>query len=397
MVRLGSTVRFRLEAPKIYKGVTMEKFFNTLKMKIEDETAAFAILGAMIVTFAITIGAFDYIRYTRLAETSADMSITQGAEELSKSMTSQTGTSNVIANEILEDEVIDEDEAKKKNEEEYEKLKKENKISSAADKYYIKVNYGAQVVTVYERDSNGKYTKPIKAMVCSTGTYTPTSGTYRTLGKGNWWPLYGDVYGQYSTHIVGGILFHSVPYLEAGNKSSLEWWAYDQLGQRVSMGCVRLTVADAKWLYYNCPVGTQVEFYSSSNPGPLGKPTTRKISNAPSYVKGWDPTDPDSKNPWPKYLEELENKKDDTSDKNENNTVDEENTNTVDNENTVDNTNTVDDTNTIDTNTTNTIDEPIDNTNTTNTVDEPADNTNTTNTVDESIGSTNSEVNTSKK
>lgn len=82
-------------------------------MKIEDETAAFAILGAMIVTFAITIGAFDYIRYTRLAETSADMSITQGAEDLSKSTTSQTGTSNVIANEILEDEVIDEDEAKK--------------------------------------------------------------------------------------------------------------------------------------------------------------------------------------------------------------------------------------------------------------------------------------------
>lgn len=116
-------------------------------MKIEDETAAFAILGAMIVTFAITIGAFDYIRYTRLAETSADMSITQGAEDLSKSTTSQTGTSNVIANEILEDEVIDEDEAKKKNEEEYEKLKKENKISSAADKYYIKVNYGAQVMS----------------------------------------------------------------------------------------------------------------------------------------------------------------------------------------------------------------------------------------------------------
>ena len=117
MVRLGSTVRFRLEAPKIYKGVTMEKFFNTLKMKTEDETAAFAILGAMIVTFAITIGAFDYIRYTRLAETSTDTSITQGAEDLSKSTTSQTGTSNVIANEILEDEVIDEDEAKKKNEE----------------------------------------------------------------------------------------------------------------------------------------------------------------------------------------------------------------------------------------------------------------------------------------
>ena len=368
----------------------MEKFLSVLKMKIEDETAAFAILGAMIITFAVTIGTFEYIRYTKLAETNANTNISQVAEKdanISDNIELKN-TANDLANEVL-----DEKDAKKKNEEEYEKLKKDNKISSAADKYYIKVNYGAQVVTVYTKDSSGKYTKPIKAMVCSTGTYTPTSGTYRTLAKGNWWPLYGDVYGQYSTHIVDGILFHSVPYLESGNKSSLEWWAYDQLGQRVSMGCVRLTVADAKWLYYNCPVGTQVEFYSSSNPGPLGKPTTRKISNAPNYVKGWDPTDPDSKNPWPKYLKELEDKKnddkkDDTSDKNETNTVDKGNTNTIGNENTVGDTNTTDNANTIDdTNTTGT--------NTTNTVDETADNTNTANTVDDSTGSTNTDDNIS--
>ena len=133
------------------------------------------------------------------------------------------------------------------------------------------------------------------------------------LGKGNWWPLMGDVYGQYSTWICDDILFHSVPYLVKGDKSSLEYWAYDQLGQRVSMGCVRLTVADAKWIYNNCPVGTQVEFYYSSNPGPLGKPSTMQISDAPESVRGWDPTDSDPDNPWPKYLEKLEeeeNKKD---------------------------------------------------------------------------------------
>lgn len=129
----------------------------------------------------------------------------------------------------------------------------------------------------------------------------------------------GDVYGQYSTWICDDILFHSVPYLESGDKSSLEYWAYDQLGQRVSLGCVRLTVEDAKWLYSNCPVGTQVEFYSSSNPGPLGKPSTMKISDAPANVRGWDPTDPDPNNPWPEYLKELEkeeNKNEDNKDDN---------------------------------------------------------------------------------
>ncbi len=294
------------------KGKTMEKFMKILKMKIEDETAAFTILGAMILTFAILIGTFEYIGATRTADVSSEVAVSQAQQEDK----STADNINNIENMNSLESVVDEEEAKKENEEEYEKLKKENKISSAADKYYIKVNYGAQVVTIYQKDSNGKYTVPVKAMVCSTGTYTPSSGVYRTLAKGNWWPLYGDVYGQYSTHICGGILFHSVPYLKSGDKSSLEYWAYDQLGQRVSMGCVRLTVEDAMWIYYNCPVGTQVEFYSSSNPGPLGKPTARKISSAPSNVRGWDPTDPDSRNPWPKYLKQLEEEKNNDKDNN---------------------------------------------------------------------------------
>ena len=65
------------------------------------------------------------------------------------------------------------------------------------------------------------------------------------------------------------------------------------------MGCIRLTVADAQWIYYNCPLGTSVEFYTSSNPGPLGKPGIQKVSNAGDPYRGWDPTDPDSRNPWP--------------------------------------------------------------------------------------------------
>lgn len=281
----------------------MEKFKQKLKTEIKDRTAAFSIVIAIIFTWIIAFCIVEGLGHNNLVEANAD---TQQMAETEKIDSIE---------EIKKESKVDEDKAKKENEEEYEKLKKEKKITSAADKYYIKVNYGAQVVTVYERDSNGKYTIPVKAMVCSTGTYTPTSGVYRTLGKGNWWPLMGDVYGQYSTWICGDILFHSVPYLTSGDKSSLEYWAYDQLGQRVSMGCVRLTVADAMWIYNNCPVGTQVEFYYSSNPGPLGKPSTRKISSAPSNVRGWDPTDPDSRNPWPKYLKEQANKKDEDKEK----------------------------------------------------------------------------------
>ncbi len=137
--------------------------------------------------------------------------------------------------------------------------------------YYIKINYGANVVTVYTKNSEGEYTVPAKAMVCSTGTGTPRSGVYSLKSRWKWGKLFGDVYGYYCIQIVGNILFHSVPYLTKGDPSSLEYWEYDKLGTTASAGCIRLTVEDVKWIYNNVPSGTLVEFYSSSDPGPLRK------------------------------------------------------------------------------------------------------------------------------
>lgn len=193
--------------------------------------------------------------------------------------------------------------------------------------YYIKVNCGAQVVTIYKKDSSGNYTVPFKAMICSTGTSTPKSGVYEIPGRWNWGGLVGNVYGQYITVITGQILFHSVPYLERYNPGSLEYEEYDKLGTAASAGCVRLTVEDALWIWNNCENGTKVEFYSSNNPGPSGKPTAKKISNAEGDLKNWDPTDPNKNNPWNK-------KSENTVDNNKNNTT----TNTI---NTINNTNNI--------------------------------------------------------
>lgn len=52
--------------------------------------------------------------------------------------------------------------------------------------YYIKVNNQANVVTIYKKDKAGKYTVPVKAMVCSIGTATPTSGVYSISDKYTW-------------------------------------------------------------------------------------------------------------------------------------------------------------------------------------------------------------------
>ena len=178
----------------------------------------------------------------------------------------------------------------------------ESYVSDAAIKtgnspYYIRVNYGANCVNIYKKDDEGNYTKPYKAMICSSGISTPKSGTYKISYKYRWLSLYGGVYGQYSTRIVNNILFHSVPYFKQ-RADSLEYEEYDKLGTKASAGCIRLTVQDAKWIYDNITSGTYVEFYSDpNNPGPLGKPTAQKISSNVEN-RDWDPTDPDKNNPW---------------------------------------------------------------------------------------------------
>lgn len=174
---------------------------------------------------------------------------------------------------------------------------------AAALPYYIRINRKQNCITIYTLDENGEYTVPYKAMICSTGLYNATPrGVYQISTKYRWRELYGNVYGQYATRIHGGVLFHSVPYYYKSN-SALCTEKYNKLGQQASMGCVRLTVEDAKWIAENCPAGTTVEIYDSDDPGPLGKPEAVKI-DTDNPNKGWDPTDSDENNPWHEMSED---------------------------------------------------------------------------------------------
>ena len=169
--------------------------------------------------------------------------------------------------------------------------------------YYIRVNNEQNVVNIFKKGEDGKHNIPYKVMLCSTGTFTPTCNKYPkkaykiTGTKYRWATLQQSVYGQYATQITGNILFHSVPYSKYGNAGSLEYWEYDKLGTKASLGCIRLRVEDAKWIYDNIVAGTVVEFYRDDNPGPMGKPSLETISDNEECRK-WDPTDTSANNPW---------------------------------------------------------------------------------------------------
>ena len=165
--------------------------------------------------------------------------------------------------------------------------------------YYIMVNRAQNTVTVYGLDKDNYYTVPVKAMICSVGREghaTPT-GTYSIGGKWAWVHMIDNSYGQYVSQISGNILFHSVCYTKK-DPSTLMTFEYNALGERASLGCVRLQSGDAKWIYDNCGRGTKVTVYDGRDPGPLGKPGRTVDYITEAMDNGWDPTDPRPENPW---------------------------------------------------------------------------------------------------
>lgn len=169
------------------------------------------------------------------------------------------------------------------------------KLQSAQYPYKLEVVRNQCTVLVYGLDMSGDYSILYRAFVCGPGQTTPI-GTFRTPFKAAWHPLQG-CWGQYCTQITGNYLFHSSPY-NSPNKNDLSYRLYNQLGTVCSHGCVRLTVADAKWIYDNCPLGTTVSIYNASSL-PVPKPSALWLDIS-SPNRGWDPTDPDPANPWNK-------------------------------------------------------------------------------------------------
>lgn len=125
--------------------------------------------------------------------------------------------------------------------------------------YRLDVSLSRQVVDVYERNMFGVYDL-VETFTCSTGLHDSTPhGIFLDGHPLNRWHFFKKFYcwAQYSFEIEGDILFHSVIY-SSNNENSLRRGSLSALGNPASHGCVRLTVADAKWLFEHCKRGETV-------------------------------------------------------------------------------------------------------------------------------------------
>ena len=170
--------------------------------------------------------------------------------------------------------------------------------ASAGANYVIYVNRTQNCVTVMEKQKDGTETV-VKVMACSCGKqgHETPEGTFRTSNYYEWCLMVDGSYGRYAVRFNKGILFHSVPYIEK-SPDTLEWDQFNLLGENASLGCVRLSVEDVKWIYDNCKKGTQVTVYSGEEiVGGVTRPESLKIEEDSPY-RGWDPTDLTPGNPW---------------------------------------------------------------------------------------------------
>ncbi|BDF57803.1 peptidase [Christensenellaceae bacterium] len=127
-----------------------------------------------------------------------------------------------------------------------------------AGTYKIIVDVEHQVTLVYTKDDDGDYTVPVRYMLCSTGKDGATpQGTFKMNKYHVRFSQFArdKTYGQYWTQIYGAFYFHTILYDKMDTGTYIEE-VWEKMGTADSHGCVRLTVPDAKWMWYNIAPGT---------------------------------------------------------------------------------------------------------------------------------------------
>ncbi len=180
----------------------------------------------------------------------------------------------------------------------------------AADGEWLLVVYlPSQSIAAFCSD-NGEWCEQ-RSMICSTGrkNHETPVGQYKIYQRYEYKLLGTEespCYGLWACRFKDHYLFHSVPIsadagrdAEKGHRMT-NMKKYEKLGTVASDGCVRLTVADAKWIYeLSADRTVAVRVVNEAGPTPSRPPAIRweePYTDKNGY--GWDPTDPHPDNPY---------------------------------------------------------------------------------------------------
>lgn len=146
--------------------------------------------------------------------------------------------------------------------------------------YFIYVEKGSHTITIFGKDSDGKYTVPKRTFLTATGrtaSLTPV-GNF-TISAKEKWHSWGKSYSPYCSKYYGGLFFHGPLYRET-NFGTLYAGSVDQIGTNASSGCMRTSVQAAHFIYQFCWVGTNVKIVNGS---PLHRTAEKPSVNSQYY------------------------------------------------------------------------------------------------------------------
>jgi peptidoglycan hydrolase-like protein with peptidoglycan-binding domain len=166
--------------------------------------------------------------------------------------------------------------------------------------WFVEVDVNNQLVKVFSRDEKNEFTNLEKVFWCSTGTTSFPSevGVHVLTGRkarSALFPTWGNATARWWVRITPEIAFHSILFSSSG---AVSMKSVNRLGNRASHGCIRLSMADAKWMYDNIGKGVEVwihedaptdpELKFAHKPGDFDKKTyyhkaTPAPSQAPAY------------------------------------------------------------------------------------------------------------------
>lgn len=141
-------------------------------------------------------------------------------------------------------------------------------------RYYLYVELGSYAMRVYERDTSGAYTIPVRTIRIAIGRGTMTPRGKFQLGSRERWHTFGSAYTQYATRYRSGLYIHA-PLYRTRNIHNMIASYYTSIGTASTSGCLRMTTGDAYWIYQNCVAGTVLEIVSGSPRGLSRRPCLR--------------------------------------------------------------------------------------------------------------------------
>jgi lipoprotein-anchoring transpeptidase ErfK/SrfK len=157
--------------------------------------------------------------------------------------------------------------------------------------YYLYAVKSKFTLVAYSKADDGTYTHiaRVMRMAIGEGTMTP-SGKFK-LGIRYIWYYFDKSY-EYAHYAVSynenmGLKIHGPLFLKK-DPTTMNDTSYERIGTKDTRGCLRLTTADAYWVYSNCASGTILEIVTNTTRE--GFPSTPSLPDI--IISGQDPTDP---------------------------------------------------------------------------------------------------------